>query len=523
MKELLNNQLLWKSKDEKLEIYGNQNGALELETSITRIPFADKHRLLVYLQERYQIQDDDYREVYRCCLQHQEHVHKQMQENKISETSADIFYDTSLSTGKEVWKEQARQNREDAKDKIIKLAEDFKTDPTMIGEYLQFSSRFYSYSTRNTMLIFSQNPHATFVQSFDSWKEMDASVKKGEHGLKIFFPVFTTFLQLGENQEVPLSKATKQQKADYKAGKLSAEKRLTNFRIGNVFDISQTTYPKEDYPKLFHMGYADVEHRMLCTAVANYCRETLGCDVSYENNVNSISLRGSYSRLTNTITINPLLEDTQRLSTLTHEMAHAMVHSRLVDSPGFQKEFEADALSIMFLSDFGISPTEQRLRHLSDNYKRLVTYLEKQQEENPEIEVDTDKQIGKIFAPVFKVYEQHVEGFYRSIQESIDMQQFLSEEFQSQSTAYAKDLQELLRTEYEDQEYSLHFLQEDYLQGGMWASKELKKLERSAAQPRDRDTAGKLLERLRNQQKTASMSKVQTKEIGKAFPQGMEI
>ena len=54
--------------------------------------------------------------------------------------------------------------------------------------YLQTMSKFPRYSFRNTMLIYLQNPGATRVAGFQTWKSLGRSVNKGETGLQILAP-----------------------------------------------------------------------------------------------------------------------------------------------------------------------------------------------------------------------------------------------------------------------------------------------------------------------------------------------
>ena len=65
----------------------------------------------------------------------------------------------------------------------------YQQDPQQIMEFLEFGSRFYHYSLRNTQLIYQQNPNATFVQSYSAWKQMGVSVK-GPKGKKVYFPKY---------------------------------------------------------------------------------------------------------------------------------------------------------------------------------------------------------------------------------------------------------------------------------------------------------------------------------------------
>ena len=51
--------------------------------------------------------------------------------------------------------------------------------------FLRFQSLFYQYSFGNTMMIFLQNPEATYVMGYKAWNKLGRYVKKGSKGLAI--------------------------------------------------------------------------------------------------------------------------------------------------------------------------------------------------------------------------------------------------------------------------------------------------------------------------------------------------
>ena len=263
---------------------------------------------------------------------------------------------------------------------IENTAKEYRENPELIADLLKFRSQFYQYSYNNTVLIRSQNQGAMFTASFAKYKEMGYQVKKGEKGLKIFVPVTVTYLYDPVSQKwTQLKYATEEQKAKAKSGELETKK-TTKFKIGSVFDISQTNCPKEDYPKILHMGYQSEHHAEIYHSIKHYCENELGCPVKMED-IRSIDLRGYFNPSRNEITLNEKLEDTERLSTLVHEMGHAILHANieLRKIPTAQKEFEADALAIMFENYFGIDITNLRVKHLADNYQKMIVNLDEQQ------------------------------------------------------------------------------------------------------------------------------------------------
>ncbi len=54
--------------------------------------------------------------------------------------------------------------------------------------FLAFQSKFYHYSFGNTMLIYLQNPEATYVKGYRAWNKLGRYVRKGETGIKILAP-----------------------------------------------------------------------------------------------------------------------------------------------------------------------------------------------------------------------------------------------------------------------------------------------------------------------------------------------
>lgn len=89
--------------------------------------------------------------------------------------------------------------------------------------YLAMAAKFHRYSFQNTILIMVQQPEATLVNAYDRWKQLGRQVKKGEHGIKIFYPTFR-----------------KIEESDPDTGETRDVKRLASFGIGAVFDVSQT-------------------------------------------------------------------------------------------------------------------------------------------------------------------------------------------------------------------------------------------------------------------------------------------
>ena len=324
---------------------------------------------------------------------------------------------------REEWHRERNLQEKQMEEMIQNLAESWQDHPETIAEALSFGSRMYQYSLKNNMLIYAQNPYATYVQSYQAWKNMGASVKKGEKGYKVWVPVQATILKI-DGKLVPLEHATEEQKVQYRAGEIES---ITQhrYRLGTVFDISQTTYPKERYPELFHMGYESTLHGGIVKGLMEYSANVLQCPVTIAD-LKSISLRGYYKPADHFIRINELLEDTQQLSTLSHELGHALQHHETQKST-VQKELEADAFGILLESHFGIEPTDTRKSHLAEHYREYEKAWKEQEG------LDS---FGQVLTNVFAVFKREIPEITKYVEAYLPARPVLEQKQTTQRESY---------------------------------------------------------------------------------------
>lgn len=320
---------------------------------------------------------------------------------------------------------KSEELKKEMQQKVIDLAENFRQNPQEITEYLKFSSQFYNYSVRNSMIIYAQNEGAMYCNSYKAFQKMGYSVKRGEHGMKILVPTYKTYLHIGDTL-VPLSKATAEQKKAYKLHQLESEQKLL-FKVGTVFDISQTNCPTEDYPKYLDLGYSSEQHAQIYDTLKKFCVQNLNCPV-HENAFSSVSLRGYYTPGDNSISLSGNFEDTTKLSILSHEAAHAMLHNenelKQQQRPNAQVEFEADATSVMLQSYFGIEIAESRLCHLSECYKQMMS--------NKNI---TSKDVTASLERAHQAFKTVVESVNQDLKPEQTQNQINTQDTQAQTTA----------------------------------------------------------------------------------------
>ena len=312
---------------------------------------------------------------------------------------------------KKEWIEKAKEQEQEAFKRIREVIDNYREDPEKIREYFQFASNFYNYSSRNVSLIYAQNPNAAFVQSFEGWKKMDSHIEKGSVGIKILVPVKVTYLNVDDENKIQLSKASKELKEKYKRGEIEAQS-VTRFKVGNVFDISQTNFPKEKYPDLFDMGKKSMKHRAVTNGLIEFAEQEIHCTVSTEN-LESIALLGFYTPSKHNITLNERMEDTVRLSTMSHELGHALEHWSMPDTSVAQKEFEGDAISIMIQQRYGIEITEQRARHITGHFKAFEKECCDLCRNKLDIkESDVNDTVNQMIQESFSEHIHHLQGEY---------------------------------------------------------------------------------------------------------------
>lgn len=263
----------------------------------------------------------------------------------------------------------------DIRSAVQKMQRELKADPDKLLNYLAFSAKFYQYSPRNLMMIYAQNPHATFTAAKGRYLRMGYRVKPGEKGIEILRPQTKEYFERN-GYLVPVMKATNAEKAKLAAGKIEVVQK-TYFDPSDVYDISQTTCPVKDYPKVYDKGYNSEQYAALFERMKELS-ELSGVPVEIKD-LASISLNGFYSPQQNTITLNHSLQDSERLDTMCHEYAHALLHRTTTQSPAVA-EFEAQCLANMLEGRFGLPTSE-------NNKEYMVRNLEEAQKD-PKFKLD---------------------------------------------------------------------------------------------------------------------------------------
>ena len=208
-------------------------------------------------------------------------------------------------------------------------------------DLLKTMSKFHNYSAQNCVLIASQNPEATFVAGFDSWKRnFNRYVKKDSKSIMIKSPCkYIVKNEAGEEED-----------------------RL-GFKASYVFDISSTapisgTKPVQTGVDNLVGSVQNFSDMILCL--------TSCADIPIEYQKLKGKANGCYTESDGTpkIIISDSLSEIQTVKTLIHEIAHSRLHSSTSTEKSEkkktrdQRELEAESVAFIVCSHFGIDTSD---------------------------------------------------------------------------------------------------------------------------------------------------------------------
>ena len=233
-------------------------------------------------------------------------------------------------------------------------------DSDQFKSFLDTMSKFHNYSLNNIHLLKMQNPNVTQVASFNKWKtDFDRTVKKGAKALKVWVP-YQVKTKIPENQK-ELNFSPSENEMDQK------EITVTRFKLGNVFDVSQTE--GKELQKAIHeltgsvKDYEDLYRAAKAVSMDNQV------PISFEE-IKRENTRGYYSPNENRIVISKKLKGEEHiLKTIFHEMAHSDLHkgtnAQYGDDQYRKQELQAESVAYVVASHFGFDTSSYSFGYLA--------------------------------------------------------------------------------------------------------------------------------------------------------------
>ncbi|UJB73405.1 ImmA/IrrE family metallo-endopeptidase (plasmid) [Acaryochloris sp. 'Moss Beach'] len=232
-------------------------------------------------------------------------------------------------------REKAQAKQQAALEKLEQGIFDIGTEADW-RKYLDFHSKFYNYSAKNSMLIYGQCPDASHVAGYKAWQKHGRQVRKGEKGIVIL---------------APCKKKVEDEKTKEKAWK------IFGFTTATVFDISQTDGDE--------LEESDIKAQ---TTEAELYRNLKAFGEAQGFTVLEQAYPGAYGvciyKPTGIeIQVDPLLSVELRASILAHELGHALMHNAAEycdHTPTSTKELEAESVAYCITQYFGVAEDQKR-------------------------------------------------------------------------------------------------------------------------------------------------------------------
>jgi hypothetical protein len=208
--------------------------------------------------------------------------------------------------------------------------------------YLDVQRRFHHYSFGNCILIALQRPEATRVAGFHRWLELGRHVRKGEKGIAILAPIV---------------RRLKVEDEDGEQHTIASAPRA--FRVVHVFDIAQTDGAELPAIPVHKLEGSDPDN-----LYARLCRVAASIGFSVEEDFldgQNGDCNHELRRIRVEVRNNPL----QQVKTLSHELAHAILHGQREGLIREQAELEAESVAYVVCADLGIDSATYSFGYLA--------------------------------------------------------------------------------------------------------------------------------------------------------------
>ncbi len=252
-------------------------------------------------------------------------------------------------------------------EELARLTDEARISDEM-GKYLNVMSQFHRYSLHNVCMILRHRPEATRVAGYKTWQKVKRQVNRGEKGIPIIVP-----------------RPYKKEAKDPLTGERKTEEGVY-FGVGYVFDVAQTSgEPLPTAPEWDTQGEEGAELGNRLTA----CAEHFGVSVEeaeLPSGCQGVSMGGR-------IALRPGITPLGKATTLSHELAHEMLHQG--NAEAFQdrsaSEMEAEAVSYVVCRHFGLQTNapnylalwhadskklRERMERISGTARKIITFVE---------------------------------------------------------------------------------------------------------------------------------------------------
>lgn len=273
-----------------------------------------------------------------------------------------------------------RKSNEEKRNEVKEIMNKLEEGVTNIfssDEYkkcLDFFSKFHNYSYGNIILIMLQNPCASSVASFTTWKSLGCKVKKGSKALKILCPVPYKYKKEIESEDGSVEEI---------------EQQGLRFKLGNVFDISQV---EGEIPSITKQLKGNSEE---LKSIIDYSIINSPIEIIIDDKLNGNSSNGYYHLIDKDIHVKEELDDLHKIKTIVHELAHSMLHKDINNKLSREtKEVQAESVAYIVCNYIGLDTSDYSFGYVAGWSKNREL---KELKESLNIIEKTSKELIKFF------------------------------------------------------------------------------------------------------------------------------
>lgn len=209
-------------------------------------------------------------------------------------------------------------------------------------DFLKFMKKFHKYSFSNRLLIYSQNPDATHVAGYCTWKELGRGVKSNPKRIRILKPIPFKINKKEDTEEVENIE-------------------LLRYGWTIVYDISDTyKIPGAKEVLLFDDITLDS-----CDSQELYNILTQISPVNVKIESTWDGSEGYYSKSENKIVLSPRLSIDDRTATLLHEISHALYDDFDYSKERDLSEIFVESISYIVADYFGLNTSKSSFSYIT--------------------------------------------------------------------------------------------------------------------------------------------------------------
>ena len=247
-----------------------------------------------------------------------------------------------------------RQSLDTSLKMLVKEMSEGKSERLM--DLLDFAGKFHQYSFHNVMMAYMQRRDISKLAGVKTWNEVGRYIRKGEHGIAIWAPMFFK----------------RSVKAEEEASEEAESVTFTRFRLVYVFDVSQTEGKELPNTRISMItGNPGTAYTALESAI-----QAQGIVIDYVDHLSGNAEARSHG---GKIEIVNDPDPARLFKNLVHEFAHELLHHDGGERGTITlRETEAEATAYVVCRHFGIETNASDYIQLFDgNVKILSSRLER--------------------------------------------------------------------------------------------------------------------------------------------------